>query len=71
MYITTCITTSLRPSLARHYNFAARQQERDVFDTLFDSAPDKLNAVKGSLMAFANKQLSMVSSSSIHIYRHP
>lgn len=40
-----------------HYNFAARQQERDVFDTLFDSAPDKLNAVKGSLLLFANKQL--------------
>ncbi|KAL5259441.1 hypothetical protein ACHWQZ_G009775 [Mnemiopsis leidyi] len=44
-----------------HYNFAARQQERDVFDTLFDSAPDKLNAVKGSLMAFANKQLSQIN----------
>ncbi|XP_063970796.1 beta-parvin-like isoform X1 [Lytechinus pictus] len=35
--------------------------ERDAFDTLFDHAPDKLNVVKKSLIAFANKHLNKLN----------
>ena len=46
-----CDTISIIP-VYRTYNFAARQQERDVFDTLFDSAPDRVNNVKEVRLKF-------------------
>uniref|UniRef100_A0A672LRT2 Alpha-parvin-like n=1 Tax=Sinocyclocheilus grahami TaxID=75366 RepID=A0A672LRT2_SINGR len=35
--------------------------ERDAFDTLFDHAPDKLNVVKKTLIAFVNKHLNKLN----------
>jgi len=35
--------------------------ERDAFDTLFDHAPDKLQVVKKSLLAFVNKHLNKIN----------
>ncbi|CAD5218964.1 unnamed protein product [Bursaphelenchus okinawaensis] len=35
--------------------------ERDAFDTLFDYGPDKLQHVKGSLVAFCNKHLNKIN----------
>eukprot|EP00116_Pleurobrachia_bachei_P008632 sb/3468894/ len=49
------------------YNFAARQQERDVFDTLFDSAPDRVNNVKEKLLTFSSNMLSKMDRTCANI----
>jgi len=39
----------------------APKGQRDAFDTLFDYGPDKLQHVKGSLVAFSNKHLNKIN----------
>lgn len=45
----------------KHQDNQPPKGERDAFDTLFDYGPDKLQHVKGSLVAFCNKHLNKIN----------
>lgn len=40
---------------------ATQSEERDAFDTLFDHAPEKLNAITKSVLAFVNRYLNKLN----------
>ncbi|XP_005185504.1 beta-parvin isoform X1 [Musca domestica] len=47
--------------ITSEYDDVGMRCEKDAFDTLFDSAPDKLTVVKKSLITFVNKHLSKLN----------
>lgn len=54
-------TRTVAEELTSTYDDLGMRVERDAFDTLFDHAPDKLQVVKKSLVAFVNKHLNRIN----------
>ncbi|CAG0885139.1 unnamed protein product [Darwinula stevensoni] len=52
---------TIMEELTSTYDDLGLRGERDAFDTLFDHAPDKLQVVKRSLVAFVNKHLNRLN----------